>query len=82
MAFLQAQGHIEPEEMARTFNCGVGMVLAVAADKVAAVTQRLEAAGETVFEVGRIESGDKGCTVRGSVETWAAQGEWSATHLG
>src|SRR5690606_14665494 len=29
MAFLQAQGNIEPEEMARTFNCGVGMVLVV-----------------------------------------------------
>ena len=29
MAFLQAQGNIEPEEMARTFNCGVGMVVVV-----------------------------------------------------
>ena len=26
MAFLQAQGNIEPGEMARTFNCGIGMV--------------------------------------------------------
>ncbi len=82
MAFLQAQGHIEPEEMARTFNCGVGMVLAVSEANVAEVTERLTAAGETVFPVGRIESGDKGCTVRGSVETWAAKSDWSATHLG
>ena len=48
MAFLQAQGNIEPEEMARTFNCGVGMVLAVAPDEVDAITARLEEAGETV----------------------------------
>jgi phosphoribosylformylglycinamidine cyclo-ligase len=82
MAFLQAQGAIEPEEMARTFNCGVGMVLAVAADKVADVTAQLEAAGETVVTVGRIEAGDKGCTVRGSSETWSAKSGWSATHLG
>ncbi len=82
MAFLQAQGQIEPEEMARTFNCGVGMVLAVAADKVAEVTQQLEAAGETVLPVGRIEAGDKGCTVRGSAETWSAKSGWSAAHLG
>ena len=81
MAFLQAQGNIEPEEMARTFNCGVGMVLAVSDEKVAEVTARLEAAGETVFPVGRIEAGDKGCTVRGSSETWSAKADWSATHL-
>jgi phosphoribosylformylglycinamidine cyclo-ligase len=82
MAFLQASGHIEPQEMARTFNCGVGMVLAVSEANVAEVTARLEAAGETVVSVGRIESGDKGCTVRGSVETWSAKSDWSATHLG
>lgn len=82
MAFLQAQGHIEPEEMARTFNCGVGMVLAVSEANVADVTATLEAAGETVVTVGRIEQGEKGCTVRGSTETWSAKGDWSATHLG
>lgn len=82
MAFLQAQGAIEPEEMARTFNCGVGMVVAVSEDKAAEVTTRLEAAGETVFAVGRIETGETGCTVRGSVETWSAKADWSATHLG
>jgi len=82
MAFLQAQGAIEPEEMARTFNCGIGMVVAVSEDKAAEVTTRLEAAGETVFAVGRIETGETGCTVRGSVETWSAKADWSATHLG
>jgi phosphoribosylformylglycinamidine cyclo-ligase len=82
MAFLQAQGNIEPEEMARTFNCGVGMVLAVSGANVAEVTARLEAAGETVVTVGLIENGTKGCTVRGSLETWSAKGDWSATHLG
>ena len=34
MAFLQAQGNIEPGEMARTFNCGIGMALIVARDDV------------------------------------------------
>lgn len=82
MAFLQAQGAIEPEEMARTFNCGVGMVLAVAEDEVANVTKRLEAAGETVVQVGRIEAGDRGCTVRGSQGIWGGRENWEATHLG
>jgi len=82
MAFLQAQGGIEPEEMARTFNCGVGMVLAVAADEVETVTAQLTEAGETVMRVGEIRAGSKGCTVRGSQGTWGARANWSATHNG
>jgi phosphoribosylformylglycinamidine cyclo-ligase len=82
MAFLQAQGHIEPEEMARTFNCGVGMVIAVAEQDVASVTADLETAGETVYRIGHIAAGAKGCTVSGSTETWSAMGDWTATHAG
>jgi phosphoribosylformylglycinamidine cyclo-ligase len=82
MGFLQAQGRIEPEEMARTFNCGIGMVLVVAPDEVDAVTRAVEAAGETVHRIGRIEAGAKGCTVSGKEETWLKREAWSATHLG
>ncbi|MEP7221383.1 MAG: phosphoribosylformylglycinamidine cyclo-ligase [Novosphingobium sp.] len=80
MAFLQAQGNIEPEEMARTFNCGIGMVLAVSADDVSSVTADLEAAGEQVHVIGAIETGPRGCTVQGSAEVWSARESWSATH--
>jgi phosphoribosylformylglycinamidine cyclo-ligase len=82
MAFLQAQGNIEPEEMARTFNCGIGMVIAVAPDDAAGVIANLESAGETVHQVGHIAAGPKGCTVKGSMETWSARGDWTATHAG
>jgi phosphoribosylformylglycinamidine cyclo-ligase len=82
MAFLQAQGHIEPEEMARTFNCGIGMAVVVAEADIAAVTAALEAAGETVHRIGRIGAGEKGCTVSGTGDTWSAMGDWSATHHG
>ena len=80
MAFLQAQGGIEPEEMARTFNCGIGMVVIVAADHVDAVTAALTDAGETVVRIGAIEAGERGCTVRGGAETWSARDAWTATH--
>ncbi|MEZ5695129.1 MAG: phosphoribosylformylglycinamidine cyclo-ligase [Sphingomonadaceae bacterium] len=80
MAFLQAQGNIEPGEMARTFNCGVGMVLVVEPDKVADLTGELEAAGETVLRVGEIVAGERGCTVKGLQGTWSAREAWSATH--
>lgn len=80
MAFLQAAGNIEPEEMARTFNCGIGMVAVVAAEDAAAVSSALEKAGETVFTIGSIDEGTRGCTVRGTPETWSARGDWTADH--
>ncbi len=82
MSFLQAQGSIEPEEMARTFNCGIGMVVAVAEADAAHVTAALEAAGESVFRMGHVAKGEKGCTVTGSAETWSAMVDWTATHNG
>jgi phosphoribosylformylglycinamidine cyclo-ligase len=82
MAFLQAQGNIEPEEMARTFNCGVGMAVIVSPDDAKDVSQALEGAGENAFPIGRIETGARGCTVSGSRGTWSARADWSATHDG
>ena len=81
-AFLQAGGAIEPGELARTFNCGIGMVAVVQADEADDVSQALEAAGENVFRIGAIEAGAVGCTVRGSADTWSAREPWSATHHG
>ncbi|HVF82877.1 MAG TPA: phosphoribosylformylglycinamidine cyclo-ligase [Sphingomicrobium sp.] len=79
-AWLQAGGGIEPEELARTFNCGVGMVAIVAEDHAAGIVNDLQAAGEQVHRIGHVTVGTRGCTVRGSDETWSARGAWSATH--
>jgi phosphoribosylformylglycinamidine cyclo-ligase len=70
--YLRQGGSIAPEEMARTFNCGVGMAAIVSEADAAAVTSALESAGESVLEIGRIEAGPRGCTVSGE--------GWSATH--
>jgi len=82
MAFLQTQGNIEPKEMARTFNCGIGMVLIVDPDEADTVAAALAGDGETVFAIGRIEEGRRGCTVSGSAEAWFAREAWSATFHG
>ncbi|WP_300974221.1 phosphoribosylformylglycinamidine cyclo-ligase [Sphingomonas sp. LHG3406-1] len=79
-SWLQAGGNIEPEELARTFNCGIGMVVAVAESDAEAVAAALTDAGETVHRIGMVEAGQRGCTVRGSDETWSGRGCWSATH--
>ena len=65
---------VVPTEMARTFNNGVGMVLAVTAESASAVVAGLEAAGETVYTIGRlINKGADGnqCVLR-NLDSWAA----------
>jgi phosphoribosylformylglycinamidine cyclo-ligase len=68
--------------MARTFNCGVGMAVIVSQSDMKDVSQALDRAGETVLNIGRIEKGERGCTVAGSRGTWSARDDWSASHHG
>jgi len=77
---LRQGGAIIPQEMARTFNCGVGMVVIVAEEIAEPVTKELEGAGETVLRIGRIESGQRGCTVSGPAGSWGASEDWVADH--
>ena len=53
--WLQAGGNVAADEMYRTFNCGVGMVLALAAADTERALALLQASGETAFIVGHIE---------------------------
>jgi phosphoribosylformylglycinamidine cyclo-ligase len=55
--WLQREGGIAPDEMHRVFNCGIGMVVVVAQEHAQAAAEELRAAGETVYEIGRIEAG-------------------------
>ena len=79
---LQAGGGIAAGEMARTFNCGIGMAVIVSPSDVGAVGGALEGALEDVKEIGWIEEGPRGCTVRGSAGHWGADEDWAATHHG
>ncbi|MGE5563754.1 MAG: phosphoribosylformylglycinamidine cyclo-ligase [Bacillota bacterium] len=76
---LQEGGRIAPAEMARTFNCGVGMAVIASPEGAEAVTRTL---GADAFEIGRIEAGERGCTVHGQAGTWNSPEDWSATHNG
>ncbi|MEZ5651799.1 MAG: phosphoribosylformylglycinamidine cyclo-ligase [Burkholderiaceae bacterium] len=59
-AWLQREGRVDPTEMLRVFNCGIGMVLIVAADQAEAITAALREAGESVFMLGAVEPSDGG----------------------
>ncbi len=54
-SWLQENGNVETEEMYRTFNCGVGMVLCVSADNAEKTLKHLNDAGETAWVIGSIE---------------------------
>jgi phosphoribosylformylglycinamidine cyclo-ligase len=54
--YLQKNANIPEEEMLRTFNCGIGLVMVVNEEHVDEILQRLEAMGELAFHIGDIES--------------------------
>lgn len=54
---LQEAGRVEEAEMRRTFNMGIGYLVVVRPEDAEAARALLGAAGETVFEIGEIETG-------------------------
>ena len=52
--WLQDKGNITEHEMYRTFNCGVGMIIVVPADKLAQSIEVLTAQGENAWHIGEI----------------------------
>ena len=56
--WLQQQGNIKRNEMLRTFNCGVGMVLIVPATTVQKCLATLATTGETAWQIGEIVDRD------------------------
>jgi phosphoribosylformylglycinamidine cyclo-ligase len=57
--WLQANGQVADEDMYRTFNMGIGLILVVAADRAEAVIQELSARGGRQSKIiGEIVAGD------------------------
>ena len=57
--WLQRSGNVDREEMYRTFNCGVGMVICVVEADADRAIDLLNNAGEKAWRIGRIEPADK-----------------------
>ncbi|KAK4056611.1 Bifunctional purine biosynthetic protein ADE5,7 [Microbotryomycetes sp. JL221] len=68
---LMKLGNVDANEMARVFNCGIGMVVVVGQDKVDEVEKSLRENGQAnVYRIGEVQQGE-GCEMR-NLESWSA----------
>ncbi len=84
IAWLKDIGRIAPEELVRTFNCGIGMVAVVAAEDAAQVSKNLAAANERVTVIGDIEhypSAEPATVVSAAAGVWGYAEAWRASNL-
>ena len=56
--WLGEAGTLDIQEMARTFNCGIGMVVITAPGQAEAALETLSQAGETAYRIGSVQSLD------------------------
>jgi phosphoribosylformylglycinamidine cyclo-ligase len=73
--WLAETAGIARAEMARTFNCGIGMVAAVAPDRIELAEKLLRDGGETVWRIGQVRSrrgNEPQSQVIGTEQAWAS----------
>ncbi len=75
-AWLMSIGSVPAQEMARTFNCGIGMVAVVAPKHAEAAGRLLRENGETVHRIGTIEAAAPGAEAAAEVQ--GAEAAWRA----
>lgn len=72
-AWLKARGGVSADGMARTFNCGIGMVAIVDENDVPAIERCFGDAGEAVIAIGRVVAaeGDQRVVLTGTDRCWS-----------
>ncbi|WP_341760562.1 phosphoribosylformylglycinamidine cyclo-ligase [Candidatus Endowatersipora endosymbiont of Watersipora subatra] len=68
-SWLREMGNIDDDEMLRTFNCGIGMLIVCDSASAISISQNLQRSGEHVTEIGILKSGDgKNVSYSGSLD--------------
>ena len=65
--FLMKEGGVEPHEMYRTYNCGLGMLLILSRENGEKAKEILKSMNEPVYEVGEITEGNRDVIVTGGL---------------
>ncbi len=69
--WLKQEGGVPDEEMLRTFNCGIGMVVIVDSAQASAVEATLQENGETVYRIGQLTSNLENAVEFSGTLNWA-----------
>jgi phosphoribosylformylglycinamidine cyclo-ligase len=73
--WLKQAGHLSDAEIARTFNCGLGMVAIAAPDRAEEAERLLSEQGESVYRIGTVSVVDDGAervAIKGTDVAWRA----------
>lgn len=65
--FLQEQGGVEPREMLRTFNCGIGLVFVVPAEQAEKAVNAVDQAGREAMVIGHVTEGNREVHYKGTL---------------
>lgn len=80
--WLRVAGNLKPLEMARTFNCGIGLVVVVSAKGADDVQKTFEQMGEIVYNLGHVvkrSNSEPATVVKGDKGSWGYENSWLAT---
>ncbi len=79
--WLREAGNLEPLEMAKTFNCGIGLVVIASADGADETRKIFQQMGETVYSLGHVvkkSANEPATVVTGSAGSWGYATPWQA----
>ena len=77
--WLRDAGRLPPDELARTFNCGIGMAVIADAARAEKLASEFKSAGEIVHRIGTIVSGEaREAVVSGDAGVWGFDAPWRA----
>ncbi len=65
--FLQEKGDVDPKEMLRTFNMGIGLIFVVPASQERQAIEGVQMAGKDAHIIGRVVKGDGTVQYAGNV---------------
>ena len=66
---LKEWGNVDWQEMYRTFNMGIGMVIIASPEEAARIAAELELKGETIYKIGQVTAGEQKVVIKGGVFT-------------